>query len=206
MILIALLSGGLREGSVMRTITATLVLLIGMGVSAQCEDARSLTAVASGVDWKVMRRYVSVQGAEVCFYEANGAFRAGDGHVSVWTKCLNQKDLDDIFSKEDITAAIFQNMVEKIAHDYTPPISTIETLDAKQIMRTTVYEEIANSGGIQPHATVLYELDCPQEIFRELTVNLLVEGEIGLIDTPGDWQHIAAAGNTASLLKIFCPK
>jgi hypothetical protein len=25
-------------------------------------------------------------------------------------------------------------------------------------------------------------------------------------ETPGDWQHIPAAGNTASLLKILCPK
>jgi hypothetical protein len=121
----------------LRTLSVALVGLLAMAFSASASD----------VDWKVLR-YVSVEKAEICFYEAKDAFRTEDKHVSVWMKCLGQKDLDNIFGKEDTTGTIFENTAKKTAHDYMPPIAGVETLDAKQTMRITIYEEIANSGGI----------------------------------------------------------
>ena len=84
------------------------------------------------------------------------------------------------------------------------PIARIEVLDGSVALQTIIDEELANSGTIQPIATVLLEMDCIQRMSRQLTVILAVGGEVRSGDTPQDWLYIPAEGETASLFHLFC--
>lgn len=163
----------------------------------------TVSAHASNADWKLLQ-YVTAEEPEVCFYEARDIFRTENGHVSVWTKCLRHVDLDNFFAQED-TGATFENVATKIAHNYKPPIAEVEAFDAKQVMQITIYEEMANNGGLQPRETVLHELDCAQGVSRELSFALLADDQIALDQKSIDWHQVSLEGNSASLLKSLCP-
>jgi hypothetical protein len=161
-------------------------------------------ALASDVDWK-MYGFASLEGAEICFYEANSVAHPADGHVRVWTKCLSQKEMDDIDIKHDFGGQILENAAQKVAQYYLPPFTEVEKIDVDQAITITQYEETANIAYIQPHAKIYYDLDCSQKMLRELSVDISAKGKRGGTDKPSAWRYIPPEGNGANLLKILCP-
>jgi hypothetical protein len=178
-----------------RLFSGVLVALVG--------SAAASSAQASDVDWK-MYGGASVSGAEICFYDAKGAVRTPDKYVGVWTKCLSQKDIDNVDIKHDFSGRIVENAARKMINGYVPPIALVEDIDFDQATVITGYEETANISGIKPHSNIFYEINCSQKMLRELSINLLVNGQHGSKDTPSAWRHIPPEGNGASLLKILC--
>jgi len=142
-------------------------------------------ALASDVDWKVYGG-ASLEGAEICFYEANSVAHPADGHVRVWTKCLSQKEMDDIDIKHDFGGQILENAAQKVAHYYLPPFTEVaKNIDVDQIITIIQYEETANISYILPHAKIYYDLDCSQKMLRELSVDISAKGKRGGTDQPG---------------------
>jgi hypothetical protein len=43
----------------------------------------------------------------------------------------------------------------------------------------TGYEEISDLGDVSPQSRILYELDCPDRILRELSIDLNISGRTG---------------------------
>jgi hypothetical protein len=157
------------------------------------------------VDWKFYGgASLTDKKHNVCFYDASGIVRKPDNHIRVWTKCLPQKDIDKVDIKKDFGGKILENTAEKVARHYMPPIGVAEVMDADQIMQVTEYEEVANISSIEPHARIFYELNCPERMFRELTMYFQSNGKSGSLDKPSDWKYIPPEGNLARLLKILC--
>jgi hypothetical protein len=142
------------------------------------------------------------------FYDANSTERdARNGHVQVWTKCMDQKDMDNFDRKSDLHKKIIQAVVEKIAKGYVPPYAVIDkSVDFDIAMNIILREQFADLSYVQPFARILYELDCPAKMSRELSVSVRTrksdryENE----DTPSGWTHTLPEGNGANLNKVLC--
>ena len=183
-----------------RVETLTFVLTAAVaGASAGLAEELS-------VDWKLYG-FVSndTKDPEECYYDAKGIVRGTDSHIRVWTKCLLQKDMDNIDIEKDFEGKILKNAAQKIVHYYVPPIAAIETIDVNQSMIITQYEETANISYIEPRARIFYELNCPEKMLRELSISIRANGKFGSRNEPGKWSYVAPETNGARLLKILCP-
>jgi hypothetical protein len=172
-------------------------------IIASCLIAAGANAVASEVDWK-MYGAASVDGYEICFYDAMGAALAPDKNVRVWTKCLPQQDLDDINTEHAFDGRILDHVAKKVSRHYVPPITSVENVDERQRLAIILYEEAADIAGIQPRSSIYYEIDCAQKMLRELSVSVSVNGKFGSRQTPSEWKYIPPEGNGARLLSLLC--
>jgi len=165
--------------------------------------AITATAQAADGDWK-MYGGASVSAPEICFYDVKGAVRTPERLVRVSTKCFSRKDLDNVDVDKDFAGRISKNAARKMQDGYMPPIGLVEDIDVDHALVVAMYEEIANISGIQPQATFSYELNCPQKIMRELSIDLRDNRHRGSKNTPSNWRYVPPEGNEASLLKILC--
>ncbi len=175
---------------------------------ALCSAVAFLSAVAlaqdAGVDWKVYGT-ASVGEQTLCFFEAKGVAHMAGGHVRVWTKCLSQKALDAVDTTKDHGALISKEAARKLVEGYVPPIASLQPMNSDQGLAVTLYEVTANTGSIQPRASILYELNCPERMMRELSMSVRSGGKVGFSDKPTHWQYVPPEGNGAALLKLVCP-
>jgi hypothetical protein len=156
------------------------------------------------VDWKFYGGARLTDEASGCFFDAKGVTPLPENHLRVWTKCSLMKDMDNIDVAKDFNGKIMEDAAHKIANYYVPPLATVEKLEVQQAQAITMYEEIANSGYIQPQSRILYELDCPKQMLRELSISIQTDGKSSSINKPRDWQYIPPEGNAATLSKILC--
>jgi hypothetical protein len=145
-------------------------------------------------------------GKGICFYDAKGVVvQKTDGHIRVWTKCLLQKDLDGIDPKTELGGKIVESAAERVAHYYVPPITTVEdTIDYDQSVTIVMYEQTANIGNLRPQSSILYELNCSDQLLRELSIDLQINGKSGSVHKPRDWSYIPPESNAARLAKLMC--
>jgi hypothetical protein len=134
----------------------------------------------------------------------SGVVREPHSPLRVWTKCLPQKDVDNVDIKKDFGGKILENTAQKVARHYIPPIGAAETIDADQSMQFIEYEEVANISNIEPHAKIFYELNCSERMLRELSIFFQLNGKTRSSDKPRDWTYVPPEGNGARLLKILC--
>jgi hypothetical protein len=160
-----------------------------------------------GVDWKFYGgAKLSGDAENVCFYDAKGVVvQNPDGHIRVWTKCLLKKDLDGIDPKTALGGKIVERAAERVAHYYVPPIVTVEeSIDYDQSVTIVMYEQTANIGNLPPQSSILYELNCSDQLLRELSIDLQISGKSGSVHKPRDWSYIPPESNAARLAKIMC--
>lgn len=167
--------------------------------------APSSLAQTLSVDWKFYGTAPTDGGYGACFYDAKGIVSRPNGYLRVWTKCLPIKDIDSIDIKKDFDGKILENTAQKIIRSYVPPLATVETaIDFDQAMVITQYEETANLSSIQPLARIFYEINCSEQMLRELSISVRVEDKFGSRDRPEDWKYVAPETNGARMLKILC--
>jgi hypothetical protein len=176
---------------------------VRLSIALMAFAAITATTQAADVDWK-MYGGASVSGPEICFYDAKSAVRTPERLVRVLTKCFSRKDLDNVDVDKDFAGTISKNAARKLQDGYTPPIGLVEDIDVDYALVVAMYEEIANISGIQPHATISYEFNCPQKIMREFSIDLPDSRQRGSKNTPSNWRYVPPKGNEASLLKILC--
>jgi hypothetical protein len=124
--------------------------------------ATSASAQTSSVDWKFYGS-AKLDGDVICFYDANSVSKQPAGLLRVWTKCLSQKELDQIDIEKDFDGKILEATAKKVAHHYVPPIALVENIDFDQSVVVTQYEQTADLGNIQPYIRVFEELDCSEK-------------------------------------------
>jgi hypothetical protein len=129
-----------------------------------------------------------------------------DHHVRVWTKCLSQKDIDDLDSQKEAVAEVMKNTAEKMKRGYMPPLAQVRHINVNEMMVIIALEETANISYIQPASRIFYELDCGGQMLRELSIDVQVQGKSARINLPREWQYAAPETNGAALLKILCSK
>src|SRR5216684_2341244 len=154
------------------------------------------------VDWKFYGG-ASIQGNsnyDYCFYDAKGVAQTPDGHIRVWTKCLLGKDLDNIDVNAELGDRVVKNTAQKIVEHYEPPIAAIENLNFDQIMQIIQYEETADISAIAPSARIFYELNCSEQMLRELSIYIQAGGKSGSVDRPSEWKYASPETNGTRLL------
>ena len=166
--------------------------------------ATSGSALAQEVDWKFYGGAPTDDGANECFFDVNGVAHGADKYIRVWTKCLIQKDMDDIDIAKEYGGTILDNTAKKISNYYIPPIAKINPIDGDQAMQITMYEEIADISHLQPRTKIFYEINCPDKTLRELSIYVKIGNKIGFVDTPGKWKYIAPESNGSKLAKLLC--
>lgn len=162
-------------------------------------------AQSSNVDWKYYGGAPLDEKMTLCFYDAEGITHKTDDHIRVWTKCLQQTEVEGVDIKKEFGGAILENTARKLANYYVPPIAIIETINLDEILTITQYEETADISDIQPRASIFYELNCPERMMQELSISIQAGGKGGFLGKPSDWRHVPPEGNGAQLLRILCP-
>ena len=149
----------------------TLLALAGMsGAYAQTSDT----------DW---RDYGAADfgkngGSLVMFFDAAGVIHRSNGRVEVWTKGLPRKAIDRLLSPSStMHKKIFDVAEHRVTVGDRPPISTIIDLDKNELTLVLVSEAAANVGSIEATERILYELDCPNRMSRELSAMIVLERE-----------------------------
>ena len=159
----------------------------------------------AGVDWKFYGG-ASVDGASLCFYDANGVVQEPGNQIRVWTKCLPQEALDHVDLEKDFAGKLLENAAQKMLRGYVAPIVAVGEMKFDQMPAVVGYEEIADVDYVKPQSRIFYEIGCSERMIRELSIHIEARGKVGSFDTPRDWQHVAPETNRATLLKILCPK
>ena len=114
--------------------------------------ALAASAQAADVDWKMYGTASIDGGGVVCFYEGKGVVARAPSILRVWTKCLLQRDLDNIDLESELGKKIVESAARKANQGYIPPIKVVEDMDFDQAIGVIGYEETANVSNIQSHA------------------------------------------------------
>jgi hypothetical protein len=157
-------------------------------------------AFADDVDWKLYGGASVENTPGFYFFDAKSVVQESGGQLRVWTKCLDQKELDRPLGETTIDKA-----ARKLAYGYVPPIVTIGVMKDDQIADVVAAEETANLGNIEPKARILLEFNCVEQKERRLSTYIRANnGKVGFSSKPSDWDYIAPETNVAYLQKILC--
>jgi hypothetical protein len=159
------------------------------------------------------------QGRDAVFFDQAGIKRLPQDHVQVWMKSLSEKKLDHI------TSISFSVPPKKGTPDYDEfytylpsalarmksgepllyeSVATVK-LDANTRDSMKYYEAAANSGAIEAHIKMLYEVDCPKNMVRYLSLSILKEnGDLSTTDTPEAWAPVPPGSNGSRLAMLVC--
>jgi hypothetical protein len=181
---------------------ALILSLVGLFVSMT-----DVHAQAVGVDWKLYGfANLKTSGPSECFFDAKDVTNSPDHRVRVWTKCLSQKDIDDLDLQKESLGEVMKNTAEKMKRGYEPPLAQVRRINADEMMIIIALEETANISHIQPQSRIFFELDCGGQMMRELSIDIQVQGKSANINLPREWQYAAPETNGAALLKLLCSK
>jgi len=167
----------------------------------------STVAKASDTDWKLYGASTVHELEDLCFFDMKGAVKGTDNHVKVWTKCLHKEAMDAVDIKKDCGGQIMDRAARKMLDRYIPPMALVEDdVDFDRATTFAVYEETANVANFEPAARILYELDCSQQMLRELSIEINSDGKSNSKHTANEWKYVPPETNGARLLKIVCEK
>jgi hypothetical protein len=165
--------------------------------------AGAVPVTAGGPGWRIFGPY-SAKLPETCFYNSVDVSRSKNIRT-VWTKCLGRNDLNKAV-KNDTTGTLSDTVADKIARNYVPSIAKVEHLEGDQFIDAVFDEELANTGGVQPLRTVLFEVDCAEKKIREVSSLKPADGQLRTSDMPQDWHGVTPVAGGSSLLVILCGK
>lgn len=167
--------------------------------------AAALRAQQPAADWKYYGSSKIGDDVDIeLFYSKRDVKRLPSGHIEVWTKGLSETELEAARNVMDKNKALFDRVVAKFMANYQPPASKLVSLNQDQIIAMTSSEEIANDADIQPQMRVLYEMDCPGKLFRELDTFIVIGGKTESSERASEWHRVAPETNGANLLTLLC--
>jgi hypothetical protein len=182
-----------------RLLMALFLALTGAsGVCAQTGDT----------DWQMYGAadFGKMGGKQRQFFDAAGVIRRNNGHVEVWTKSLSEKDMDRVQRDgSDLQTKIVARAAYQKLHGYRPPLSVaLKRDDDGTVVQIIMDEATANMSAVEPTVRILYDVDCPNRLFRALSMQLTVNGNPQDKETPSEWKHVAPETSVANLLKLLC--
>ena len=160
-----------------------------------------LAALGAPADWKLYA-FTATKKQAVLFYLRSEIVRTPPGHVQVWIKALDYGKINRAYNHLDQKGGVFQNSAKKVATGYEPPFGTVTKLDQNQLVDIVVFEELANEASINPTLRVLYEIDCPQKLLRQVS---LMGGQPTQTDSRvHEWEHVPPESTVDTLSKLIC--
>jgi hypothetical protein len=164
----------------------------------------TFASAQTNVDWKYYGRAVLNERTGkidlTCFFDANSIDDPTSGHVRVWTKCLDEKDMHNFDYKSDLGKKIIKTAAQKVKDYYVTPYAVIDDVSFDNMLTLVTSEQLADLSYIQPFSRIFYEFNCPEKMSRELSISMLSGRE----DTPTNWQYIPPEGNGANLNRLLC--
>jgi len=136
------------------------------------------------------------------FYLSNEVQRTPDGYTRVWTKALSRPALEQAVGKLD--SAVSERVTARLNRGYIPPLSQMRTLTNDQIAWLAASEEVANDSKLQPTTLVLYEVDCPKQMMRQLRSEVTVKGRNHSSTSASEWTPIPPESNLTVLHTLLC--
>jgi hypothetical protein len=141
------------------------------------------------------------------FFDAKGVRHLPDGHLTVWTKALNEADVDKYASVKN--GPVMQETAHRVANYYAPPLASLLGVSPDKALQAyldfVTWEVAANSTPIPSTMRVLDEIDCQNQTMRSLSVQILSAGQGSMSnDRPGDWVHAAPETNGGYLVAMLC--
>lgn len=162
------------------------------------------SAQTANVDWKFYGRAVlNERTGKIelsCFFDANSIDFPTGGHLRVWTKCMDEKDMHNFDYHSDLGKKIIKAAAQKILDYYIPPYAVIDDVRTNTAQSIVGDEQLANLGYIQPVSRIFYEFNCPEKMVRELSISMLSGSE----DRPTNWSYTPPESNGANLNKLLC--
>ena len=164
----------------------------------------TLASAQTNVDWKYFGGAdVSGKTGKIdlaCFYDANSIDQPTSGHVRAWTKCIDEKDINNFDYKSDLGKKIIKATADKIAAHYFPPYAAINDVSFDTMMNLVGSEQLADLSYIQPVSRIFFEYNCPEKMYRELSISMLSGGK----DTSSIWKYTPPEGIGANLNRLLC--
>ena len=162
-------------------------------------------AEAHGADWKFYGAGdLPTTETVMAYYDAGSVEHVSDGHIKAWTKCISRSDVERTMRLEEVT----NKAARKIKAGYIPPyvLSNPKPEPRQDVsMRTTVWEEAANSDVIKPKLKILYELNCKGKKIRNLSsISYKNDGGTETRSGPDKWLSISPESNSDTLYKMLC--
>lgn len=158
------------------------------------------TALSAEVDWKL---YGGLEGMR-CFYDETGVKQLPGHLVRVWTKCLRETELETFDVTKAANKAVLERSAERVAHYYVPPLAMIEDATPDQALTVTMYEAMASLARLEPQVSIYYELNCQDQMVRELSLLVKVKGQSRTSERPTVWRYVPPEGNAARLIQMLC--
>jgi hypothetical protein len=118
---------------------------------------------------------------------------------------LDKKDMDDLDVQSDLGKKIIEAAGDKVGHNYMLPYALIDqNVDFDTMLSLVAAEQLADLSYIQPVSSIFYEFNCPEKMYRELSISVRVQNSRSGQDTPSNWKYTAPEGNGANLNKLLC--
>ena len=117
---------------------------------------------------------------------------------------FSKASLEHVDIENEYNGQILEATASKMAKHYIPPIGLLQDIDADKATGVTLYEKTANIANIEPRARIFYELNCSEQMLRELSIYIQLDGKSTSYEKPTEWTSVHAEGNAARLLKLLC--
>jgi hypothetical protein len=122
------------------------------------------------------------------------------GHLRVWTKCLDEDEMEATASS-DRDENIIKLTAKKIVSRYMPPIAKVFNFPSNdQLVSVVQYETTANVSSLKPTVTIYWEISCSEKMIR--TIQLSTRSRVHKMLAQADWTYVEPETNR--LLKMVC--
>jgi hypothetical protein len=156
------------------------------------------------VDWKLFDGTAANLHPAVCFFDASGVTRGHGRNVGVWTKCIDQREINAIAPTGATGRAIAARNAQALMAGYVPPAASLNGLDSDGRMSVISYESAADLANLKPRSAIYYELDCARGTVHALRVTAVAASAAGFRGAPSALDRATPRGSGTSLLQLLC--
>jgi hypothetical protein len=137
-------------------------------------------------------------------FDANSVSLQSAGHLRVWTKCLDEDEMEATASSDrDRDEDIIKLTAKRIVSGYMPPIAKVFNFPSKdQLVSVVQYETTANVSYLKPTVSIYWELSCSEKMIR--TLQLSTRNGVHKTLARADWTYVQPETNSDRLLKMAC--
>jgi hypothetical protein len=154
------------------------------------------------VDWKLFDGTAANLHPAVCFFDASGVTRGHGRNVGVWTKCIDQREINAIAPTGATGRAIAARNAQALMAGYVPPAASLNGLDSDGRMSVISYESAADLANLKPRSAIYYELDCARGTVHALRVTAVAASAAGFRGAPSTLDRATPRGS--GLLQLLC--
>ena len=159
-----------------------------------------MPAYLTPLDWKFYGG-TEINGEHVeAYFLSSHAVRFPNSNVTVWSKYLKSKNVHDAFDAQEV----IDKTVFKQKSGYLPPMSTLHKFSQQQLFEIAASEQIADLEPISPVYQVLWELNCAESKYRQLSHIFGGKSQAAPDDKPTEWASILKDSSVETLRAFLC--